>query len=1281
LAYSLGVAIGEIRIRTSQAVESYGKLRGQHAATMSTLERTAMTTKRIGMAFTTVGVAALAGFFLAAKASAELEKRLSFLQAVTTALPPQMDQVRQSIFSLAKEFGVMPNDIADAYNELAKAGVTVPQIVAEGWGKATLTLSRAAEVTASSAAEMVISVQNSYGAAAGTAQHTADVLAGVANASSIDIADVAVSMKYVGATAHAMGISLESTGAALGVLAQNGIRGSTAGTSLRRMLIQLTGPTQTSHDELEKLGIITKEGGNAFFTASGKARQFAMISQILQAATKKLSVQQKVQALNTIFGARAMAASVILSNAGARGLDLMAKAASRTTALEIARKRMDNLAGSTSKLKAALDVAFIQMGAPAQGPLKGLVDWITKLVTAFSNLSPSAQKIIVIFLLIVGTLFTLGGAFMLAVSFGLRLYQTFILLKDAMVFFKTMQLGTAVITLVTAGFAAAAASAKGFAIALMEVEAQEVAATLGIALLVIALVNLIQDFIHGDRAINEFKKNMQKPMTDNFLVDYQKQIKEMTSVTEERLARQEHVWNSLGGILRGAEDWVGHPLRTWNDSMGNTQRELDNLSNEMQGHLFGNLHDLTMLLGNVKHGFATAADEQNMMKTLVAMGMTADDLANTPLPQLIARVKEFQMTADSSKSPAERAAQALIDMGNAANTAEQDVTDLKNALDLLAGKALSADDAAIAFRNNIADLDKKLKAAHGSLSMNSQASRDARSAFNQTAESAISLATGIKDSTDSSEKAKASLARSIAMLKNHAGSSDYAKGALERMKRAYDALGDDAPRQGDKAAAAAKHTADAMRSAAAEAEAAGSAVGIEFVHGLVAGMEAVRPQSDAQAAKVARSAAAAARGPKGMDSGSPSKVGVEIGRTFPQGLAKGMEKDYPLIEKSLRWLTNQIPQWKGPKHVDKKLLFQSGKAIMDGLIRGIKKGSEGVKAQFDIITRRFDYYINRAKAMKDNRSVALFEHMKKQINGYEHHLLRVSRRRDALIKRIEHQQDRLRDKLKARADYAKQIKDQYNALGDVTNVVTATDASGKAYVTSDTIISGLQQRLAGIKDYHKNLNKLRKMGLSKREYFELLQAGPEAGAPYVNALIQGGAGAIKQVNSLQSQINTEATALGKESSGAMYNAGISTVQGIIRGLKHRENHLYKIMRNIAKNMVRALKKELGIHSPAKALMYPGRMTTAGFAVGIMQERQRVLKAANSLAKAALPPGRTINTRAAGISPSSLRASGNAAIAARGDVSVTQIIHSTDPKLASDESARKMRTLATMGAFG
>src|SRR5690606_13477153 len=105
----------------------------------------------------------------------------------------------------------------------------------------------------------------------------------------------------------------------------------TAGTALRRVFLNLAAPTSAATDAMKKLGIVTADGVNLMFDSAGKLKSLPEIFQILQEKMSGLTQQQKVAALNAIFGARAVNSALILSEQGAKGFDEILQQINSTT--------------------------------------------------------------------------------------------------------------------------------------------------------------------------------------------------------------------------------------------------------------------------------------------------------------------------------------------------------------------------------------------------------------------------------------------------------------------------------------------------------------------------------------------------------------------------------------------------------------------------------------------------------------------------------------------------------------------------------------------------------------------------------------------------------------------------------------------------------------------------------------------------------------------------------------------------------------------------------------
>lgn len=372
--------------------------------------------EKAGKKMAIAGVAIAGGFALCVKASADFEKELSGIKAVTGASGDEIDQLRKKALQLGADTSFSAGEAAQAMSELAKAGVPVPDIL-NGAADATVNLAAAGEVALPKAAELAANAMATFALKAKDMPHIADLMAGAANASSISVEDFGESMKQAGAVAHLAGVSFEDTAAAVAILGNNGIKGSDAGTGLKTMLSVLIPKSKEAAGVMKDLGIITKDGSNTFFDAKGNVKSLAEVSQILQNATKNLTKEQKLQALSTIFGSDAIKSAAILADNGAAGFNKMADALSKVKAADVAKERMNNLAGSIEGMKGSLDTAMIQIGAAGQGPIKSLVDNLAKLINSFNSLSDGTRQNIIVTALGVAGFLLLGSAIIKTVKF------------------------------------------------------------------------------------------------------------------------------------------------------------------------------------------------------------------------------------------------------------------------------------------------------------------------------------------------------------------------------------------------------------------------------------------------------------------------------------------------------------------------------------------------------------------------------------------------------------------------------------------------------------------------------------------------------------------------------------------------------------------------------------------------------------------------------------------------------------------------------------------------
>ena len=329
----------------------------------------------------------------------DFETGMNFLQAVTKATGEQMDLLREKATDLGNDLtlpGVSAADAADAMTELGKAGLSVNDILAAS--KGVLQAAKAGNIGVAESAGYVSNALLAFGLSGTEATRVADLLAGAANATSADIPDIGLALQQVGAQAHALGIPLSDTITLIGELANVGIRGGDAGTSLKVMLQRLVPTTKEATQAYADMGI-TMFDANGTFVGVREA-----ISR-LQQGTAGMSQEQRQLTLSTIFGTDAYRAAATVIDAGVAGYDKLSLGVNRAgAAQDLATARTKGFKGAMEGLKSQIETLQLSVGGFMAGALRPLVDLI-------SNNLPTAIGIAIGLMggLLVGVIVLTGG--------------------------------------------------------------------------------------------------------------------------------------------------------------------------------------------------------------------------------------------------------------------------------------------------------------------------------------------------------------------------------------------------------------------------------------------------------------------------------------------------------------------------------------------------------------------------------------------------------------------------------------------------------------------------------------------------------------------------------------------------------------------------------------------------------------------------------------------------------------------------------------------------------
>lgn len=253
----------------------------------------------------------------------------------------------------------------------------------------------AAEASGSDMAQtskVMASAMNAFGLEATESTHIADVLAQTANQSAADITDMEYALKYAATPARSLGVSLEETSAAIGMMVDSGLKGEQAGTTLRGALFGLLSPSEQNSKMMDMMGVkITDTEGN--FVG------LAQVVENLSTAMEGMTDTQKAATLAQLVGKEAAPGMLVLMREGSKEIRKMTKGLEEAdgASKKAADQMKDNLKGSLEQLGGAFESLGIQIGTILSPVLRALADLMAKIVDGLGGMPHWLQVITVAF--------------------------------------------------------------------------------------------------------------------------------------------------------------------------------------------------------------------------------------------------------------------------------------------------------------------------------------------------------------------------------------------------------------------------------------------------------------------------------------------------------------------------------------------------------------------------------------------------------------------------------------------------------------------------------------------------------------------------------------------------------------------------------------------------------------------------------------------------------------------------------------------------------------------
>ena len=293
------------------------------------------------------------------------------------------------------------------------------------------------------------------------------------------------------------------------------------------------------------------------------------------------------------------------------------------------------------------------------------------------------------------------------------------------------------------------------------------------------------------------------------------------------------------------------------------------------------------------------------------------------------------------------------------------------------------------------------------------------------------------------------------------------------------------------------------------------------------------------------------------------------------------------------------------KNAAQKLRLDIASVLSDGVALGEADSEKAVETA----GKAFSAAIERVFTDKD-APTALRVKLANQVADSIHTEQEWGERLDANTASLKAQEASLKSLESARTSYISSIAKSVLATSDLGSLTGGTYGPNSTQVTTE-----LQQAVIAAKRFGTDYAKAQKMGLSASLLDQAAQLGPVKGDQLLAAIIAGGVGSVKTDNALQKQLTQLSNTIGTEAGNAMYQPGIDTAEGLIKGLESKRKDIEAVMRSIAQSMVKEFDKEMGIKSPSTKMHYRGLMTGLGYANGITASSPHVTKAMRSLTKA------------------------------------------------------------------
>lgn len=321
-------------------------------------------------------------------AAAEFEFAMSAVQAISGATSQEMDVLTAKAKEIGASTMYTAKEAADAMNYMALAGWSATEMV-EGID-GVISLAAASGEDLAQVCDIVTDSLTAFGLSASDTSGFVDVLAATAANSNTTVSMLGEAFKYAAPVAGALGYSIEDVSTAMGLMANNGIKGSMAGTALRNMFTALSGEIVLTGSAIGEVNLRTAN-------ADGSMRSLSSTLQDMRTYFSQMTEVEQVNNAQAIAGQRAYAGLLAILNSTEEDFQSLTEVIKESTgaAKTMAEIRMDNFTGQVTLMQSAWDGVKIALGEQLLPALTsvteaatGVLSWTAEMIDKHQTLAP-----------------------------------------------------------------------------------------------------------------------------------------------------------------------------------------------------------------------------------------------------------------------------------------------------------------------------------------------------------------------------------------------------------------------------------------------------------------------------------------------------------------------------------------------------------------------------------------------------------------------------------------------------------------------------------------------------------------------------------------------------------------------------------------------------------------------------------------------------------------------------------------------------------------------------